>query len=112
MEVINFRTKYSITDWVYILYEGNVELGKITAVVFKGDGYAYDVEIGFGLRTHKMIVRREEGDICENLDIAINFAVETYRQRIWDDWGYEISADGTVKLKKATPLPDSIEARK
>ena len=41
MEVINFKTAYSVHDKVYILVGGEIRLGKIAAIAFCGDGYAY-----------------------------------------------------------------------
>lgn len=113
MEVINFKTQYSIYDRVYIVDDGNVCFGKITAVVFRGDGYLYDIEIGKGDPPLVTTVRRKEGEIFITLETAVNFAVEEYRQRVWNDWGYEVRADGTVKSKRTTtPPPDGVEGMK
>jgi hypothetical protein len=88
MEVINFKTAYSVHDKVYILVGGEIRLGKIAAIAFCGDGYAYDVETSAAYsKTATTTSRRKESEIRITLEDAINYAVETYRKSLCDDWG-------------------------
>lgn len=101
MEVINFKTAYSVHDKAYILVGGEIRLGKITAIVFCGDGYAYDVETGAAYsRTATTTSRRKESEIRITLEDAINYAVETYRKSLCDDWGFDVQDDGKIVSRK------------
>lgn len=108
MEAINFKTAYSVHDKVYILVGGEIRLGKIAAIAFCGDGYAYDVETGASYsKTATTTSRRKENEICTSLEDAINYAVETYRKGLWDDWGFDVQDDGTVRPRqKQTTIVD------
>lgn len=76
MEVINFKTAYSVHDKVYILVGGEIRLGKIAAIAFCGDGYAYDVETCAAYsKTATTTSRRKESEIRITLEDAINYAV-------------------------------------
>lgn len=101
MEVINFKTAHSIHDQVYILVGGEVRLGRITAIAFCGDGYAYDVETGASYsKTLKTTSRRKESEIRTSLDDAINYAVDLYRKGLYDNWGFDV-IDGKIVSRTA-----------
>ena len=101
MEVINFKTAHSIHDQVYILVGGEVRLGRITAIAFCGDGYAYDVETGAAYsKTAKTTSRRKESEIRTSLDDAINYAVDLYRKGLYGDWGFDV-IDGKIVSRTA-----------
>lgn len=108
MEVINFKTAYSVHDQVYILVGGKIRFGRITAVAFCGDGYAYDVETGASYSlTAKTTSRYKESEIRTSLDDAINYAVEVYRKGLYGDWGFDVQDDGTVRPRqKQTTIVD------
>ena len=101
MEVINFKTAYSVHDKVYILVGGEIRLGKIAAIAFCGDGYAYDVETSAAYsKTATTTSRRKESEIRVTLEDAINYAVETYRKSLCDDWGFDVQDDGKIVSRK------------
>lgn len=107
MEVINFKTAYSVHDKVYILVGGEIRLGKIAAISFCGDGYAYDVETGASYSITATTLRRKESEIRITIEDAINYAVETYRKSLCDDWGFDVQDDGTViPRQKQTTIVD------
>lgn len=108
MEVINFKTAYSVHDKVYILVGGEIRLGKIASIAFCGDGYAYDVETGASYsKSAKTTSRRKESEIRSTLEDAINYAVETYRKSLCDEWGFDVQDDGTVRPRqKQTTIVD------
>lgn len=107
MEVINFKTSYSVHDQVYINVGGKIRLGRITAIAFCGDGYAYDVETRGEYSNTKTTLRRDESEIRTSLDDAINYAVEVYRKGLYCDWGFDVQDDGTVRPRqKQTTIVD------
>ena len=105
MEVINFKTAYSVHDKVYILVGGEIRLGKIAAIAFCGDGYAYDVETCAAYsKTAATTSRRKESEIRTTLEDAINYAIETYRKSLCDDWGFDVQDDGKIVSRKTKVL--------
>lgn len=98
---VNFKTAHSVSDQVYILVGGEVRLGRIIAIVVCDDGYAYDVETGASYsKTAKTTSRRKESEIRVTLEDAINYAVETYRKSLCDDWGFDVQDDGKIVSRK------------
>lgn len=93
MEVINFKTKYSIGDKVYIVHD-DIKLGRVVGVTFRGDGYEYDIEIGVSYSSQKLEVRRKETTVLPTLERAIEFAVNLYRDKLCDEWNINANGDG------------------
>lgn len=94
MEVINFKTAYSIGDKVYVVHGDEIKLGCVVGVTFRGDGYEYDIEIGVSYSSQKLEVRRKEITVLPTLERAIEFAVNLYRDKLCDEWNINANRDG------------------
>ena len=94
MEVINFKTKYSIGDKVYVVHGDEIKLGRVVGVIFRDDGYEYVIEIGVSYSSQELEVCRKETCILPTLERAIEFAVNLYRDKLCDEWNINANGDG------------------
>lgn len=79
---------------VYFLVSKELILGNITAIILSEQGYTYEI------KWNGQTFRRNFNEVSNSLKGAIDKVVNAFRNELWNDWGFVVQEDGSVKSKK------------